>query len=131
MGEAAQRHTLAPRPAPDDRRWKYALVVGAAVHHCNHHYLWPAARPDELEINIVICRNSIHSIAPFTRVYPDATIQNCEIERSIVLEHNTLADIGTRIQDSIVGRQAVVRRNDDKPKSLKMHIGDHSNLWVV
>ena len=70
-------------------------------------------------------------IGPFTSIYHDVTIQNCEIERSIVLEHSTLADIGTRIQDSLVGRHAVVRRNVDKPKSLKMNIGDHSNLWGV
>ncbi len=70
-------------------------------------------------------------IGPFTSIYHNVTVQNCEIERSIVLEHSTLADIGTRMQDSLVGRHAVVRRNDDKPKSLKMNIGDHSNLWVV
>ncbi|MCC6892461.1 MAG: glucose-1-phosphate thymidylyltransferase [Anaerolineae bacterium] len=70
-------------------------------------------------------------IGPFTSIYHHVTIQNCEIERSIVLEHSTIADIGTRIQDSLVGRHAVVRRSDDKPKALKMNIGDHSNLWVV
>ncbi len=70
-------------------------------------------------------------IGPFTSIYHDVTVQNCEIERSIILEHSTLADIGTRMQDSLVGRHAVVRRNDEKPKALKMNIGDHSNLWVV
>jgi len=70
-------------------------------------------------------------IGPFTSIYHHVTIRNCEIERSIVLEHSTIADLGTRMQDSLVGRHAVVCRNDEKPKSLKMNIGDHSNLWVV
>ncbi len=70
-------------------------------------------------------------VGPFTSVYHDVTIQNCEIERSIILEHSTLSDIGVRIQDSLIGRHAVVQRNDEKPKALKMNIGDHSNLWTV
>ncbi len=70
-------------------------------------------------------------IGPFTSIYHHVTIQNCEIERSIVLEHSTIADIGVRMQDSLVGRHATIRRNDAKPKSLKMNIGDHSNLWVI
>ena len=70
-------------------------------------------------------------IGPFTSIYHHVTIQNCEIERSIILENSTLSDLGTRMQDSLVGRHATVRRNDEKPKALKMNIGDHSNLWVV
>jgi glucose-1-phosphate thymidylyltransferase len=70
-------------------------------------------------------------IGPFTSIYHHVTVQNCEIERSIILEHSSLSDLGVRMQDSLVGRHAQVRRNDDKPRALKMNIGDHSNLWVV
>lgn len=70
-------------------------------------------------------------IGPFTSIYQHVTIQNCEIERSIILENSSLSDLGTRMQDSLVGRHATIRHNDDKPKALKMNIGDHSNLWVV
>lgn len=70
-------------------------------------------------------------IGPFTSIYHHVTVKNCEIERSIVLEHSTLSDLGVRLQDSLIGRNATVQRNDDKPKALKMNIGDHSSLWVV
>ncbi|MBZ0282036.1 MAG: glucose-1-phosphate thymidylyltransferase [Anaerolineae bacterium] len=70
-------------------------------------------------------------IGPFTSIYHHVTVQNCEIERSIVLEHSTISDIGTRLHDSLIGRNASVRRNDEKPRSLRMNIGDHSNLWIV
>jgi glucose-1-phosphate thymidylyltransferase len=70
-------------------------------------------------------------IGPFTSIYHHVTVQNCEIERSIILEHSSLSDLGVRMQDSLVGRHAQVRRNDDKPRALKMNIGDHSNLWVI
>lgn len=70
-------------------------------------------------------------VGPFTSIYHHVTLQNCEIERSIILEHSSLADIGVRIQDSLIGRNATLRRNDEKPRALKMNIGDHSNLWVI
>jgi len=70
-------------------------------------------------------------VGPFTSIYHHVTLQNCEIERSIVLEHSTIGDIGVRLQDSLIGRNAAVRRNDEKPRSLRMNIGDHSNLWII
>jgi glucose-1-phosphate thymidylyltransferase len=70
-------------------------------------------------------------IGPFTSIYHHVTVQNCEIERSIILENSSLSDLGTRLQDSLIGRNATVRYSEGKPKSLKMNIGDHSNLWIV
>ncbi len=70
-------------------------------------------------------------IGPFTSIYHHVTVQNCEIERSIVLEHSTVADLPTRLQDSLIGRQATVRHNDDRPRALRVNLGDHSTLWLV
>jgi glucose-1-phosphate thymidylyltransferase len=70
-------------------------------------------------------------VGPFTSIYHHVTVQNCEIERSIVLEHASLADIGTRVQDSLIGRHATVKHSEGKPRSLKLNVGDHSNLWIV
>jgi glucose-1-phosphate thymidylyltransferase len=70
-------------------------------------------------------------IGPFTSIYHNVSVHNCEIERSIILEHSILSDIGVRLHDSLVGRYATVQRNNEKPKALKMNIGDHSSLWTV
>lgn len=70
-------------------------------------------------------------VGPFTSIYYDVKVRNCEIERSIVLEHSSVADVGTRIQDSLIGRHASIQRSEDKPRSLKMNVGDHSSLWIV
>jgi glucose-1-phosphate thymidylyltransferase len=70
-------------------------------------------------------------VGPFTSIYHDVTVRNCEIERSIVLEHSSITDINVRLQDSLIGRHASVQLSEGKPKSLKMNIGDHSNLWIV
>ncbi len=70
-------------------------------------------------------------VGPFTSIYHDVVIQNSEIERSIVLEHSTVCDIPTRIQDSLIGRHASVGINTLRPKAIKMHLGDHSRLDLL
>jgi glucose-1-phosphate thymidylyltransferase len=70
-------------------------------------------------------------IGPFTSIYHHVTVQNCEIERSIILENSTICDLEARLQDSLIGRYANVRNNDHKPRALKMNLGDHSSLWTV
>jgi glucose-1-phosphate thymidylyltransferase len=70
-------------------------------------------------------------VGPYTSIYHHVTVQNCEIERSIILENSLISDLDVRLQDSLIGRNATVRRNDDKPRALKVNLGDHSNLWLV
>lgn len=70
-------------------------------------------------------------VGPFTSIYHHVTVRNCEIERSIVLEHSALTDLPVRLQDSLIGRGAMVGRNDERPRVLKMNLGDHSTLLTV
>jgi glucose-1-phosphate thymidylyltransferase len=70
-------------------------------------------------------------VGPFTSIYHHVTVRDCEIERSIVLEHSTVQDLPVRLQDSLIGRHAVVCRSGERPKALKMNLGDHSTLWMA
>jgi glucose-1-phosphate thymidylyltransferase len=70
-------------------------------------------------------------IGPFTSIYNDVTVQDAEIERSIILENSTVRNIGTRIQDSLIGRNASVQRGDEKPRAIKMNLGDHSSVLIL
>lgn len=69
-------------------------------------------------------------VGPFTSIYYDVTVQNCEIERSILLEHSKVLDIEVRLQDSLIGVGAKVTRDDRKPRALKVNLGDHSTVWI-
>ena len=82
----------------------------------------------------IIGENSLidHSyVGPFTSIYYGVTIQNAEIERSIILENSLVKDIDARIQDTLIGRDVVVQRGEQKPRALKMNLGDHSTLWIL
>lgn len=69
-------------------------------------------------------------IGPFTSIYHHVRIQNCEIERSIILENSEVSDIEPLLRDSIIGRDASIRRENRKPRGLKMNLGDHSKIWI-
>lgn len=82
----------------------------------------------------IIGRNSVIEnsyIGPFTSIYHDVTVRDCEIERSIVLENSQILDIDVRLQDSLIGRSAKLMRDERKPRALKMNLGDHSTVWMT
>jgi glucose-1-phosphate thymidylyltransferase len=70
-------------------------------------------------------------IGPFTSIYHHVTVQNCEIERSIILEHSAVIDIRSRLQDSLIGRYTRVQHGDERPHALKLNLGDHSTVLMV
>lgn len=67
-------------------------------------------------------------VGPFTSLSHHVTVRNCEIERSIVLEHSTICDLTVRLTDSLIGRNARIGRNEERPRALKMNLGDYSDL---
>ncbi len=82
----------------------------------------------------IIGRNTLIEnsyIGPFTSIYHDVTVQNAEVERSIILENSVVRDIGVRLQDTLIGRNASVQRSDGKPRAMKMNLGDHSTVWIL
>jgi glucose-1-phosphate thymidylyltransferase len=70
-------------------------------------------------------------IGPFTSINYDVVIENSEIEHSVVLENSEIRDIGTRIQDSLIGRGVVIARSPIKPKALKLTLGDNSHVGIL
>lgn len=70
-------------------------------------------------------------IGPFTSVYDNVQISNCEIERSILLEDSRVIDIDVMLRDSLIGRHASVKSNKlIKPRGVVMNIADNSTLWI-
>lgn len=70
-------------------------------------------------------------IGPFTSIYHDVIVENSEIEHSMVLENSRIENIGSRIQDSLIGREVNISRSPIKPKALKLTVGDHSKLGIL
>ncbi len=70
-------------------------------------------------------------VGPYTSIYHDCLIADCEIEHSIILEHCKIADIHHRIEDSLIGRNVEIVRSPAKPRAYKMVLGDHSKVGIL
>jgi glucose-1-phosphate thymidylyltransferase len=70
-------------------------------------------------------------IGPYTAIYHDVLIENSEIEHCIILEHSRITDIGTRIEDSVIGRNVEISRSPLRPKAYRMTIGDNSQIGIL
>ncbi len=69
-------------------------------------------------------------IGPYTSIYHDCRIVETEIEASVVLERSTIDKPGTRIYESMIGRDVVVGARTERPQALRLVLGDHSRVHV-
>ena len=67
-------------------------------------------------------------IGPFTSIYHNSELKNCEIENSIVLGNTKLHDTPNRIDSSIICWDCEVGKLDGPSNSLKLFIGDNSSV---
>ncbi len=70
-------------------------------------------------------------IGPFTAVYYGCRIESSEVEHSIVLENSEIVDVGTRIEDSLIGKNVRVSRSKRKPAALRLVLGDNSEVSLL
>ena len=70
-------------------------------------------------------------VGPYTSIYHHDSLRNCEIERSIVLEHSSISDLETRLHGSLIGRHVSIQHKTERPRTLTMNLGDYSNVWMV
>ncbi|HUW22994.1 MAG TPA: glucose-1-phosphate thymidylyltransferase [bacterium] len=69
-------------------------------------------------------------IGPFTSVYFKVTIENSEVEHSIILENSKIRDI-RRIEDSLVGQNVEILKSKAKPSAYRIMVGDSSRVEVT
>jgi len=88
----------------------------------------------EAEMAVVIgkrARITDAFIGPYTSISDDAVIEHAEIEYSIILERARIVDLDARIESSLVGRDALITRSDQKPRAHRFMVGDSSQIWVL
>lgn len=78
---------------------------------------------------VIIGKNCIIKdsyIGPFTSINDGCEIIKAEIEDSIIMEGSKIIEIEGRIEESIIGKEVVIKKNNLKRKVIKFVIGDHS-----
>ncbi|HTK89773.1 MAG TPA: glucose-1-phosphate thymidylyltransferase [Verrucomicrobiae bacterium] len=70
-------------------------------------------------------------IGPFTSVGESVVVRNSEVEHSILLEGSSIADVGGRIESSLIGKNASIYRTQGKPQSFTFMLGDRSEVGLI
>jgi glucose-1-phosphate thymidylyltransferase len=69
-------------------------------------------------------------VGPYTAIMQDVEIRDSEIEHSIVLEGSCLRDLGTRVCDSLIGKNVKINRLPLKPSAYRFMLGDNSEVTI-
>ncbi len=69
-------------------------------------------------------------IGPFTSIQKGCKIVRTEIEHSIVLEGSEIQDVGSRIDESLVGRNVKIYKCPPKPSVYRFMVGDKSEIAI-
>jgi glucose-1-phosphate thymidylyltransferase len=69
-------------------------------------------------------------VGPYTSIDRDVEIVGSEVEHSILLAGASVRDLGTRIEASLLGRNVSLSRTHEMPKTLRMIVGDNSQVRI-
>ena len=70
-------------------------------------------------------------IGPYTSIGDDVHVRRSEVENSIVLAGSVVEDLGTRMEASLLGREVKLTRSEGMPKTLRLLVGDKSEIKIV
>jgi len=69
-------------------------------------------------------------IGPFTSVQRNCRIEKTEIENSIILEGSEISEVGSRIDESLIGRGVKIYKCPPKPSVYRFMVGDQSEIGI-
>ncbi len=70
-------------------------------------------------------------IGPYTSIGEGVQVRRSEVEHSIILSNSVVEDLGTRMEASLLGREVKLTRSDGMPKTLRLLVGDKSEIEIV
>jgi glucose-1-phosphate thymidylyltransferase len=69
-------------------------------------------------------------VGPFSSVGHDCRIVESEISGSVIMEGTTIEHLGSRIEESLIGRNVELRSDGRKPRGYQLVLGDFSKVRV-
>jgi glucose-1-phosphate thymidylyltransferase len=70
-------------------------------------------------------------VGPYTSIGEEVHVRRSEVEHSIVLARSVVEDLGTRMEASLLGREVKLTRSEGMPKTLRMLVGDRSEIKII
>jgi glucose-1-phosphate thymidylyltransferase len=70
-------------------------------------------------------------IGPYTAVGEDCTIENAEVEHSILLAGSVVRNLAGRMESSLLGRNVTIGRDLRQPRAYRFLVGDNSEVGIL
>ena len=70
-------------------------------------------------------------VGPYTSINDRVTIRSSEVEHSIILEDSRVLDIGSRLEDSLIGKNVRIDKDSRKPRAYRFMLGNNSEVSVT
>ena len=70
-------------------------------------------------------------IGPYTAVGDGCTIENSEVEHSILLTGSVVRNLAGRMESSLLGRNVTIRRDHRQPRAYRFLVGDNSEVGIL
>lgn len=70
-------------------------------------------------------------IGPYTSINTDTHVKNSELEFSIIMEEVKIYNQNTRMENSILGKNAAIAKSMRKPGANKFIIGENSRIFLL
>jgi len=69
-------------------------------------------------------------VGPFTSIASGCRVEGSEIEHSIVLADSSILHVGSRIEDSLIGKNVCIAKTNGRPSAYRIMVGDHSRVEI-
>ncbi len=69
-------------------------------------------------------------VGPFTAIQRGCRIVRTEVEHSIILEGSEILDVGSRIDQSLIGREVRIYKCPPQPSAYRFMVGDKSEIGI-
>jgi glucose-1-phosphate thymidylyltransferase len=70
-------------------------------------------------------------IGPYTAIGERCSIENAEVEHSILLAGSVVHDLAGRMESSLLGRNVRVGRDQRQPRAYRFLVGDNSEVGIL
>jgi glucose-1-phosphate thymidylyltransferase len=70
-------------------------------------------------------------VGPYTAIGENCSIENAEVEHSILLAGASVRDLAGRMESSLLGRNVKIGRDHRQPRAYRFLVGDNSEIGIL
>jgi glucose-1-phosphate thymidylyltransferase len=70
-------------------------------------------------------------VGPYTAIGEDCSIDNAEVEHSILLAGSAVRNLDGRMESSLLGRNVRIGRDHRQPRAYRFLVGDNSEIGIL